>query len=297
LQRTADTEFRGTFRSATNFEDLTERCAVKLTSLLRITGPAHYGLWSDQVAGPHFRERTGQFIPIYSLDLSVNDEAVETRDGFDVEVTIRLGREIGSDGEVSRLVSEGQTQVFAHLSEGGRIRVGGTTKHCVFTRPAADPGRRRVTELDPCMNLGRLPEREVRLPTLAEVTTAPDLYRRAEASTFEDREPHVWSYLQTDPNKHVHAMEYVRTIERFATDQLARLGCSPRTYFFDRARVIFRRPCFPGDLYVCRGALFLSPDGERDLFIGAIHPVRPEAIPAAELPVAAAMQLFVRKRR
>jgi hypothetical protein len=296
LQRTADTEFHGTFRSPTNFEDLTERCAVKLTSLLRITGPAHYGLWSDRVAGPHFRERTGQFIPIYSLDLFVNDEAVETRDAFDVEVTIRLGKELAPNGDVSRLVSEGQTQVFAHRAGGGRVCIGGTTKHCVFTRPDAEPALRRVTELHPYMNLGRLPEREMRLLGLDAVTAPPRDYRLADGGRFADREPHVWSYLHTDPNKHVHAMEYVRTLERFATDHLARLGRSPRDYFFDRARVLFRRPCFTGDPYVCRGSFFLGPDGGCDLFIGAIHSVGPETVPGAEPPTAAAVQFFVRNR-
>jgi hypothetical protein len=296
LQRTADTEFHGTFRAPTNFEDLTERCAVKLTSLLRITGPPHYTLWSDQVGGPHFRERTGQFIPIHSLDLFINDQPVETRDAFDVEVTIRLGKVIGADGAVARLVSEGRTQVFAHRSGGGRVCLGGTTKHCVFTRPDAEPGRRRVTELDPCMNLGRLPERELRLLDLDDVTAPPRDYRLAEEGRFEDREPHVWSTLHTDPNKHVHAMEYVRTLERFAADHLARLGRSPRGYGFDRARVLFRRPCFTGDLYACRGALFLSPDGERDLFVGSIHPLGPEATAGTDVAPAVAVQLFVRKR-
>jgi 5-formyltetrahydrofolate cyclo-ligase len=296
LQRNADSEFHGTFRAPTYFDDLTERCAVKLTSLLRITGPPHYSLWSDQVGGQHFRERTGQFIPIYSLDLFVNDEFVETREAFDVEVTIRLGKETAPDGAVARLVSEGQTQVFAHRSGGGRICVGGTTKHCVFTRPDADPAQRRVTELHPYMNLGKLPEREMRLLGIDSVTAPPRNYRLADGGGFEDREPHVWSYLQTDPNRHVHAMEYVRALERFAVDHLARLGRSPRRYFFDRARVVFRRPAFTGDLYVRRGSFHLSPDGERDLFLGSIHAVGPEDLPTAERPINAAVQLFVRNR-
>jgi hypothetical protein len=146
------------------------------------------------------------------------------------------------------------------------------------------------------MNLGKLPEREVRLLAIENVSAPPRGYRLADGGRLEDREPHVWSYLHTDPNKHVHAMEYVRALERFAADHLARLGRSPRHYFFDRARVVFRRPCFSGDLYVCRGSFHLSPDGERDLFIGAIHSVGPEKTPAADQPIAAAVQLFVRNR-
>jgi hypothetical protein len=142
-----------------------------------------------------------------------------------------------------------------------------------------------------------LPQREVRLLDLESVTSAPRDYRLADGGTFEDREPHVWSYLHTDPNRHVHGMEYVRALERFAVDHLARFGRSPRHYFFDRARVVFRRPCFSGDLYVCRGSFHLSPDGERDVFLGSIHRIGPETTPDASSPIAVAVQLFVRNRK
>ena len=295
MQRSADTEFRGVLRAPTYFEDLTERCAVKLTSLLRITGPCHYGLWQEQVAGPHFREQTGQFIPIYALDLEVTDEPVETRDAFNVEVAIRLGKELDAEGRVARLISEGRTAVYAPRAGGGEPAcVGRTVKHCVFTRPAADPADRRVTELHPIMELGKLPERELRLPTLDDLLTPPAGYQAMRGEAL-DRDPHVWSYQQTDPNQHIHAMEYVRSLERFATDHLARLGRSPRHFFFDRARVLFRKPCFTGDLYARHGRVYASTDGRPDLFVGTIHRVRSEG-PPAEAPPCVAVQLFVRER-
>lgn len=295
MHRTADTEFHGTLRAPTYFEDLTERCAVKLTSLLRITGPCHYGLWQEQVAGPHFREKTGQFIPIFALDLEVTDEPVETRDAFTVEVTIRLGKELDAMGAVARLISEGRTAVFAGRAAGGEpVCVGRTVKHCVFTRPAADPGERRVTELHPIMELGKLPARELHLPTLDGLLAPPAGYEAVRGEML-DREPHVWSYQQTDPNQHIHAMEYVRSLERFATDHLARLGRSPRHFFFDRARVLFRKPCFTGDLYVRHGRLYASPDGKADVFIGTIHQTRADG-PPSEGPPAVVVQLFSRER-
>lgn len=296
MQRSADTEFHGTFRAPTYFEDLTERCAVKLTSLLRITGPCHYGLWQEQVAGPHFRERTGQFIPIYALDLEVTDEPVETRDAFSVEVTIRLGRELDGEGRVARLISEGRTAVYAERAAGAPVCVGRTVKHCVFTRPAAEPSQRKVTELHPIMELGKLPNRELRLPTVDELLAAPTSYEAVEGGDFRDGDAHVWSYQQTDPNQHVHAMEYVRSLERFATNHLARLGRSPRHFFFDRARVLFRKPCFSGDLYARRGRMYSSPDDRQDLFIGTIHEVRPEGPPDDQAPPSVVVQLYVRQR-
>jgi hypothetical protein len=101
---------------------------------------------------------------------------------------------------------------------------------------------------------------------------------------FADAEDHVWSYQQTDPNGHVHAMEYVRVMESFATDGLARAGRSPRDYIFTRARVLFRRPCFTGESYRRVARRFTAPDGE-DLLIGAIHAVPEPGMAPSSRPV------------
>ena len=44
---------------------MSERAAVKLASMLRLTGRPHCTLWAREIGGPHFKERTGQFFPIY----------------------------------------------------------------------------------------------------------------------------------------------------------------------------------------------------------------------------------------
>jgi hypothetical protein len=75
---------------------------VKLTSLLRLTGRPHYTLWAREVGSPPFKERTGQFIPIYYLDLQVTDAPVETRAALRVDVRIRLGKHLGPDGTIDR---------------------------------------------------------------------------------------------------------------------------------------------------------------------------------------------------
>lgn len=297
MERSPDTEFRGTFRAPSYFEDLTERCAVKLTSLLRITGPPHYNLWQEQVGGAHFRERTGQFIPIYFLDLTVTDEPVETRDGFDVEVAIRLGKELGGDGRVQRLLSEGETAVWAQRATGGRrICVGRTRKLSVFTRPDPDPALRKVTALHPYMRFAGLPERQLHLPSVDELLAPPAGCEIAEPGLLRDSDFGVWSYQQTDPNQHVHAMEYVRTLELFATEQLARFGRSPRGFFFDRARVLFRRPCFTGDFYRREGRLFSDPAGGAEWLVASLWRVEPEGPPAADRAPAVVIQLSVHTR-
>jgi hypothetical protein len=290
-QRTADTEFRGTFQEPPYFEDLSERSAVKLTSLLRLTGRPHYTLWAREVGSPHFKERTGQFIPIYYLDLEVTDVPVETREALQVDVRIRLGKHLGPDGGVERLLSEAWTEVSAATADGRRLTLGTTHKQAVFTRPHPDPARRKVRVLHPSMGLGELPEREIRPFGLADLLAVPEGFTGGEA--LADGEAHVWSYQQTDPNRHIHAMEYVRVMEAFASDQLARRGRSPEGYFFARARVLFRRPCFTGEWFRRTARCFTRGDGE-ELLVGSIHAAPDPEAPVAGHP-AAVVQLLTRK--
>ena len=288
--RSADSEFRGHFLEPPFFEDLSERGAVKLTSLLRLTGRSHYTLWAQEIGTPHFKERTGQFIPIYYLDLDVTDVPIETREAVEVDVRIRLGKHLRPDGSVERLISEAWCDVMAPRAGGRRVRLGGTHKQAIFTRPDPDPARRRVTVLHPSLGLGDLPEREIRPFDVADLLAPPP--GLAPADELADREAHVWSYQQTDPNQHIHAMEYVRVMEAFAADQLARRGRPAKDYWFARGRVLFRRPCFTGDWYHRAATRYRAPDGE-DVLIGRILPGDDPAGSTAS--PATVVQLFTKK--
>jgi hypothetical protein len=272
--RTADTVFTATFREPQYFEDLTERCALKLTSMLRATGRPHYTLWEQAVGGAHFKERTGQFAPIYYMDIEVTDAPIVTREPLAIDVEIRLGKHLRGGGEVELLLSEGRTRVSSPGTDGRPVAVGRTLKQSVFTHPDADPARRRVTRLHPSLGLGEVPEREIRPVTEADLLGPPPGYRRRGDAdpSFADADWHTWSYQQTDPNRHVHAMDYVRVLESFAGDHLARLGRSPREWVVHRVRILFRRPCFTGEGYRRTATLWQPAAGDEDLLIAAIHP-------------------------
>jgi hypothetical protein len=278
-----------------HFEDLSERRALKLTSLLRVAGSAHFSVLQEQVTGPHFKERTGQFAPIYALDLQVSDEPLPFQDGFDVHVRIRLGKEPLDDGRSHRLFSEADVQIKGVGANGESVTPGRMRLQLVFTRFDPDPEKRRVTELHPSMGLGPMPTRTLKTRTAEELLTAPSGLRAVDGPAFLDPTYRVWSYQQSDPNGHVHGMEYVRVLEQFAAEQLARLGHPPRHYVFDAAEVLFRKPCFTGEFYVRKGELFLDPDDASVLaaangtilFIGSILKVPPEGQePRREKPVA-----------
>jgi len=289
--RNADTEFRGTFEEPPYFEDLSERAAVKLTSLLRLSGRPHYRLFTREVAGtPHFKERTGQFIPIHYLELEATDLPVPTRDPVRVEVRIRLGAQRAADGSVERLVNEAWTEITSTGPDGRPVLLGRTHKQAVFTSGHPDPARRRVTVLHPSFGLGDVPRRAVRCVTVDELLAAPpETVLEGDLGTSA---VHAWSYQQTDPNRHVHAMEYVRVAEAFATDALAARGRDPRAHVFVRARVVFRRPCFVGEWYRVRGAWHTGPDGA-PVVVATVHPL---ATPDADLGrPATVVQLHARK--
>jgi hypothetical protein len=273
--------FRGRFLEPPYFEDLSERAAVKLTSMLRLTGRPHYTLWAEEIGGPHFKERTGQFFPIYYLDVEVTDTPIETREPVEVDVTIRLGKQLRPDGSVDRLVSEAWTEAHSQGPGGRRVPVGRSHKQSVFTRPDPDPARRRVTELHPSLELGPLPHREARLVTPDDLLAPPPGHDGGEP--LADHEAHVWSYQQSDPNQHVHAMEYVRVMELFATDALARRGRASASYYFGRAQILFRRPCFTGQWYRRTATWHPGADGG-ELVIGAIWALPGPGAPLPRTP-------------
>lgn len=294
MSRNADSVFRDSSTAPFSFDDLSERGALKLTSLLRITAPRHFRLFQEQVAGPTFFTAAAQFTPIYSLDLSVTDAPLAWGADFDVDVEIHLARQSNPDGSVRRLLSESTARVFGRAADSGkRVAIGATLKLCIFSRNHPDPQRRRVTELHPSMELGDLPSREIMPDDVSELLAPPPPYRRS-GSDCVGVEPHVWSYQQTDPNRHIHAMDYVRTLDLFAVDQLALRGRLPAQYLFDRAQVIFRKPCFAGEIYRRSGAHYSGPDG--DLFVAGIHKLGAEGRDIQPEP-AVAIRFHLRDRR
>lgn len=290
MTRSADTVFHRSFEAPYAFDDVCERGSLKLTSILRVTAPRHFDLWTSEIGGPDFFQRTGLFIPIVALDIFVADLPIRLGAPLEIDITIRLGAQLDGSGQVRRLLSESTGEVHApHAQTGERVLVARNLKHNALSRNDPDPARRRVTELPESMNLGRVPTRLVEFATIADLASAPSDFSRM--ADFTDQVPHVWSYEQTDMNQHIHAMEYVRMMELFAVDQLAELGRNPREYAFRRARIAFRKPCFTGERYLRSGSLHGS-DGE-ELVCGTLRKV--DEGRAVE-PAAVATQFYVARR-
>ena len=302
-------------RTGLAWEDLSERFSLKLHSILRYSGRFHYTLWEREVIGPDFFERTGQFAPIYSMEMQVTDEPLDMREPLVVETAIRLGRTVDAAGRATRIVSQSEQRLAGTSADGRPVEVGRIRKHSVFTRPvgsrpevpradskgASDDAReaRRVTSLHESLGLAPEPPRVVTLLTASDLSVPhadfdPDPDRPA--VTFADDRPHVWGYEQTDPNRHVHAMDYVKVFETFGWDHLADHGIPASDHFYDGCRIVFRAPCFRGERFL-RKARFeprTARGGGGGLILGRLFKVGKDGNPADPSRPAIAIQLGVR---
>jgi acyl-CoA thioesterase FadM len=235
----ADVVLRSRYRETVLFPDLTERLALRLSSIVTYTAKAHFGVWHKKMGGPDFTDPTGVFTPLVVVELEVTDVPVTPWQPFLVRGETHLAKTIGEDGGVRQLVREGRHAVYDLAGE----LVARANLTNVFTRYDPDPARRRVTSLPPEWKMGDAPSR---VTTLLDVDALVPADRPPDFADDRDR---VWHYGQTDANRHVNGMEYLRSMEVFVADALHGGGLDLRRLYFARARIVYRKPCFRGEGY------------------------------------------------
>ena len=266
----ADIVLRARLREVVHFPDLTERLALRLSSIAAYTAQAHFGIWHKKLGSPDFTKPDAVFTPLVHVELEATDVRVDPREPFHVHGETYLAKTLGPDGVVRHLVREGR-HVIMRPDE---TIVARARLMNVFTRYHPDPARRRVTELPPEMGIGTVPSRAIELvdiDTLVPGDRSPD---------FAEETSRVWHYGQTDANRHVNGMEYLRAMELYVADVLNAAGHDLRRLYFTRARIVYRKPCFRGETY--RRLVWLR--GEAPLTLtGAFVKVddAPDARPAA----------------
>jgi len=239
----ADVVLRARLREPIHFPDLTERLALRLSSIADYTARAHFGVWHKRLGSPDLSDPRGVFTPLVYVELEATDVTVDPRQPFHVRGETFLGRTLDPDGGVRHLVREGRYV----LSDPRGTVVARARYQNVFTRYDPDPARRRVTELPPALGLGTQPSRVMEVADLATLVPAdrpPDLVETTS---------HVWHYGQTDANRHVNGMAYLRAMELFVADALHARGHDLGRLWFQRARIVYRKPCFRGEAYRCVG--------------------------------------------
>jgi len=234
---------RARLRQPVHFPDLSERRALKLAAVVHYTARAHFELWHRRVGGPDFQQFTGVFTPLFFVDVEVTDVPLNPTTPLSVRGETFLAKTLTASGEVDHIVREGDHHVLARADASSEVPVARTRLINVFTRYDPDPARRRVTSLPPSLGLGETPTRVVELPAIESLVP---LGRRPD---FAEADTRVWHYGQTDANRHVNGMEYLRSMECYVADVLGHAGHDLGRLYFKRARILYRKPCFRGEGY------------------------------------------------
>ena len=233
-----DRVIRSRLREAVSFPDLTEHRTLRLASIQHYTARAHFAPWHRVLGRPDFAGLTGLFSPLVYVEL----EVLEVPLGFATKVAVfgetHLARTLDAGGATRQLVREGQHRL--ETLDGQLVARARLVN--VFTRYDPDPARRRVTAFPPEMGLG-VPSRITSFPTID--TLLPD----GRPADFTEPDAHVWHFGQTDPNRHVNGVEYLRVMEMHLADALYRRGQDLRRLYAARARMVYRKPCFRGEGY------------------------------------------------
>lgn len=236
----ADRVLRARLKEALQFPDLTERRALKLSAVLHYTARAHFGLWHRRMGGPDFHAHTGIFTPLFLVEIETTDVPLNPLAPLQVRGETYLAKTLDEAGAVDHIIREGRHTL---LAGDGTAVVGSAHLINVFTRYDPDPARRRVTALPKEMGLGLGPSRVSVLPSIG------DFVPSGHRPDFAETASNVWHYGQTDPNRHVSGMEYVRVIECYVADVLRHAGHDLRRLYYTRARILYRKPCFRGEGY------------------------------------------------
>jgi hypothetical protein len=235
----ADLVLRARLRETVHFPDLTERLALRLSSIAAYTAQAHFGIWHKKLGSPDFTKPDAVFTPLVHVELEATDVRIDPKQPFHVHGETFLAKALDEAGAIRHLVREGRHTV---MRPDGTI-VARARLMNVFTRYDADPARRRVTELPPELGIGTAPSRVTRLPDVASLVPGD---RRPD---FSEESTRVWHYGQTDANRHVNGMEYLRAMELYVADVLASGGHDLRRLYFTGARIVYRKPFFRGEGY------------------------------------------------
>ncbi|MEW6273181.1 MAG: hypothetical protein AB1689_28210 [Thermodesulfobacteriota bacterium] len=235
----ADFVLTARLREPVRFTDLSERMALKLSALPGYLSRAHFDSWHRRLGAPDFASFTGVFTPLYQVEVEVTDVALAPRAMLLVRGHSHLARVLDAAGETRHVTREG---IYTVSREDGAL-VGRARFVNVFTRYDPDPAQRRVAELPAHLGLGRTPSRVIDLVRVDRILPV------GRPADFAEDAPRVWHYTQTDPNRHVNGMEYLRSMEDFVSCALAARGHDLRGLFPARARLVYRKPCFRGEGY------------------------------------------------
>jgi acyl-CoA thioesterase FadM len=132
---------------------------------------------------------------------------------------------------------------------GERALAGRVWAEQMFTRPFAEPGKRRVTNLD---FEGAPAIRDVRpaQPSAAAIASVPEGARPLEPLDLQpklDPVPIAFGLVHTDSNRHVNSLAYMRMFEEAALRRLVAAG-KAGALLGRSMEIVYKKPCFAGQV-------------------------------------------------
>ena len=280
--------FRNTGQSRLAFNAVDLKFFLKMRSFIEIAMPPMFAHLEREVGMFSLRQKGIApimfFLDFHALPLRLSfGRPVETESRISVHRHVSEGKD-GTPGR-SRLLLDMRADLKAYEGkptkgglgyepDKGELKEAGTARVLqIFTKPMAPRGERDVTEPpEEFRSLNVLPWDEP-FPSPELLGDIPsDHEERTTPGWSEDIS--VWGMPNTDINQHVNVEEYISGLENQFSRLLYGAGLSLPDHRVSAARLLFRKPFFPGQVYGTSGRLFVK--GNETLFIGGVHQASPE---------------------
>ena len=138
---------------------------------------------------------------------------------------------------------------------GAMVEAGSAEIMHIITKPVAAAGERQVTAVPDELQALKEHAWDRPLPSPENLGVPPEGYERLDAGSWSERVD-VWGMPNTDINQHVNVQEYVMGGENQLTRLLHGAGLPIAKHRIARARLLFRKPFFPGQTYAIRAQLY-----------------------------------------
>lgn len=292
----------GSAKVATAFEHLDMHFRLRMRAFIPICMPAMFADVEQRLPMSGMR-RQGITNILFYVDFEGSDETIAFGRSLHTDYQLRLfrsctderNRPVATGSGTERLLFESHSRIRgrparpetgapddgegdAPLVEAGRAQV----LH-VLTRPTAPPDERRVERVPEALTGLREHEWNEPLPSLDMLEGPGEGWELASSAEHRD----IWGMPNTDINQHVNVLEYVMTFENQVTRQLWEADLPVVGHRLQRSRLLFRKPCFPGEGFVVRSDLYCR--GPQTLLIAGLYTVDGDGAPAGRASVAAVM--------
>lgn len=125
----------------------------------------------------------------------------------------------------------------------------------VITKPVSAPGERQVTTVPEELRVLKEHRWEKPIPSVEAMSVPPAGYTPVDVGEWRERID-VWGMPNTDINQHVNVQEYLMGAENQFTRLLHGARLPVTKHRISRARLLFRKPFFPGQPYAVRAQLY-----------------------------------------